>query len=387
MCKKWMVLIGIVLLLVSCNYIPDIVPPVQKPISMATEEEAVEIVRQALEKAILCDQLYQMNFEPDRSNMKIDGMLPIDYEASSLYGDVDPRQFQSMEDIHRYFLDTFEHSTADCLYQGMKQREMLCKEINGKIYINPNGAGAAFPPIKWLAETIELIEVTPEQITARLQTCFLGMDNGLQTLVLIREQGKWLLTSSYLLPASEQQPPSFDPNDLEAMSRLVQPLFRGANLYSKSWSSARELSPDDLVNFCAANNLLNLPQDFEQCYLPGFDYPQAEQVEAALQKYFDIDEAFLRNSQQYDPKTNTYQLIGGFGSLCSGVALSAKQEEQLLLIEVGVLYEMNQITPLSNDHIVTKDGVLVPFGSLQIEMLGDSLYRFHSYSLREHIVG
>ena len=131
MCKKWMVLIGIVLLLVSCNYIPDIVPPVQKPISMATEEEAVEIVRQALEKAILCDQLYQMNFEPDRSNMKIDGMLPIDYEASSLYGDVDPRQFQSMEDIHRYFLDTFEHSTADCLYQGMKQREMLCKEING----------------------------------------------------------------------------------------------------------------------------------------------------------------------------------------------------------------------------------------------------------------
>ena len=33
---------------------------------MATEEEAVEIVRQALEKAILCDQLYQMNFEPDR---------------------------------------------------------------------------------------------------------------------------------------------------------------------------------------------------------------------------------------------------------------------------------------------------------------------------------
>lgn len=106
MCKKWMVLIGIVLLLASCNYIPDIVPPVQKPISMATEEEAVEIVRQALEKAILCDQLYQMNFEPDRSNMKIDGMLPIDYEASSLYGDVDPRQFQSMEDIHRYFLDT-----------------------------------------------------------------------------------------------------------------------------------------------------------------------------------------------------------------------------------------------------------------------------------------
>ena len=171
-----MVLIGIVLLLASCNYIPDIVPPVQKPISMATEEEAVEIVRQALEKAILCDQLYQMNFEPDRSNMKIDGMLPIDYEASSLYGDVDPRQFQSMEDIHRYFLDTFEHSTADCLYQGMKQREMLCKEINGKIYINPNGAGAAFPPIKWLAETIELIEVTPEQITARLQTCFLGME-------------------------------------------------------------------------------------------------------------------------------------------------------------------------------------------------------------------
>ena len=82
MCKKWMVLIGIVLLLASCNYIPDIVPPVQKPISMATEEEAVEIVRQALEKAILCDQLYQMNFEPDRSNMKIDGMLPIDYEVS-----------------------------------------------------------------------------------------------------------------------------------------------------------------------------------------------------------------------------------------------------------------------------------------------------------------
>lgn len=58
MCKKWMVLIGIVLSLASCNYMTDIVPQVQESISMATEEEAVEIVRQALEKAILCDQLY-----------------------------------------------------------------------------------------------------------------------------------------------------------------------------------------------------------------------------------------------------------------------------------------------------------------------------------------
>lgn len=161
-----------------------------------------------------------------------------------------------------------------------------------------------------------------------------------------------------------------DLNDLKAVTQVyVSPV--NVNVFYYSWATPSDITADNLIEICARNNFLDLPRDKEGVYLPENSDPPAEQVEASIQKYFDVDSNYLRTSQwyEYEGIKNTYSLVGGFGGGFSARAISAEQNGNQIVIEVGI-YKL-------------EDFSLTPSGTLTVELDGENIIHYISYILED----
>jgi hypothetical protein len=129
----------------------------------------------------------------------------------------------------------------------------------------------------------------------------------------------------------------------ELTDKYLWPLMPAYGIAWKSWRTASEIPADDLVNFCAFNNLLNLPKqpDFDESFVNNHAQPEA--VEVAVQQYFDVPAEYLRTSLYYNHVTkdgerydNEYIMLYGFGGGGMTAALNAVEEGDLLKITVGL---------------------------------------------------
>lgn len=188
---------------------------------------------------------------------------------------------------------------------------------------------------------------------------------------------------------------SVDLNDLEGVTRVyIYPLIGCGQIWYQSWNTPSEIPADYLIDICANNNFLDLPRDFEGVYLPGHEYAPADQVEAALQTYFDVDSSYLETSNRYQPDNHTYELMGGFGGGTWATAISAEQEDDKIIIEVGLLRAINEeeMEEMSGQaekilkeqsKIITENGILTPCGTLIVEHQDKKPIQFCSYQIRD----
>lgn len=101
-----------------------------------------------------------------------------------------------------------------------------------------------------------------------------------------------------------------------------------------SWPTAGNISANNLIDFCAFNNLLNLPLDENKEYTIDNHHGQDEQVEAAIRRYFDVTVEYLRTSSRYNYADGYIMLNGGGGGRTR--ALNAEQDGDLFKITVGL---------------------------------------------------
>lgn len=186
-----------------------------------------------------------------------------------------------------------------------------------------------------------------------------------------------------------------DLKDLEAVTRVyLDSLVSCGKIWDQSWKTPSEIPADQLIEICAYNNLLDLPRDFEGIYKPGHEYAPASQVEAAVKKFFDVKSSYLKTSKWYQPQNNTYLLIGGFGGGVWAKAMSAKHEDDKIIIEVGLLYAINERelkemgedvaeALKSPDKIITKNAILVPCGTLIVEHKDKKPIQYCSYKIKD----
>ncbi len=172
----------------------------------------------------------------------------------------------------------------------------------------------------------------------------------------------------------------------DVTAAFLAPLTTKTLLYS--WESTSEISADDLIGFCAKNNLLSLPQDEERGYAPEYAYAPAEEVEEALKKNFSVSSEYLRTSKWYNADTKTYVLaIGGGGG--GPVAISAEQKEGKIMIAVGLMASDDK----ENEDMLARkkampyypyalDGWIVfPSGTMIVELTGENVVNYISYEL------
>ncbi len=162
----------------------------------------------------------------------------------------------------------------------------------------------------------------------------------------------------------------------------VRPLMPSGAILLSSWETAEEIAADELVKFCAFNNLLNKPVTPSNATIyNGAEYVDhegaADKVENAIQKYFDVSKDYLRTSKLYnfyDQETNVqykdaYMLPDGFGGGGSVKVMAAEQNESQLLITVGIFGPDDPKKPAMT-------GVL----TIGLEKEG---FKYVSYSLQE----
>ncbi len=158
-----------------------------------------------------------------------------------------------------------------------------------------------------------------------------------------------------------------DLSDLKAVTAVyVSPLPNKCYLYG--WESPSEITADNLIEACAKNNFLNLPRDDEECYLPESAHPLADDVEAAIQKHFDVEANSLRKSKWYENengKEHTYSLVSGFGGGWGAVAVSAEQMGNQ--IKIGIAIEKGE------------DESITPVGTMTVELTEDNVVQYISY--------
>jgi len=127
-----------------------------------------------------------------------------------------------------------------------------------------------------------------------------------------------------------------------------------------------------LVDVCAYNNLLNLPviNPEGSTIFGGGEYAtpsaSADQVEAAIQKHFDVTSAYLRTSSLYKADTNTYQMCNGWGGGWHTIATSASQNGNRIVINIATLGP-------------DAGAVLQPVGILTIELQNGNVVKYISY--------
>ncbi|MFA9381441.1 MAG: DUF6070 family protein [Acetanaerobacterium sp.] len=142
----------------------------------------------------------------------------------------------------------------------------------------------------------------------------------------------------------------YDQEYLDTLTEAyVKPLMPSGGILLSSWQTAEDIAADDLVCFCAFNNLLNKPvTPSDKTVFEGAEYvdhegPAAE-VETAIQQYFDVSTQYLRTSKLYNfydedagyQYQDAYMLPHGFGGGGSVKALAAEQNADELIITVGV---------------------------------------------------
>ncbi len=178
-------------------------------------------------------------------------------------------------------------------------------------------------------------------------------------------------------------------NDLDAVTMVyLNPLIPTGHVWFYSWGSAADIQPDHLIQICAYNNFLNLPMDEESVYLPEYANAPAEQVEASIQRHFDVQSEYLKNATYYEDDGNgnsTYFLVGGFGGGWWATAMSARQEGERIIIGVGITKSGTE-TGLKEGEIQTPFGRLSPVGTLTLQLNEDNVVQYLSYDYDESFV-
>ena len=128
----------------------------------------------------------------------------------------------------------------------------------------------------------------------------------------------------------------------EIYQKYVSLLNPNSGITSSIWETPQDISADDLVDFCAFNDLLYQKNANDE-YESGNIYARAELVEVALLQYFnDISPEYLRTSRWYeyneipgrDNKNKYIMMMGGGGGLIK--VLSAEKDGDILNIVVGL---------------------------------------------------
>lgn len=172
-----------------------------------------------------------------------------------------------------------------------------------------------------------------------------------------------------------------DLNDLATVrTTYLSPIAAGRNWYY-SWDNVSIIDADDFIRICTDINYLGLPRDAEGVY-ENAELPAAR-VEAAIQERFEVSSEHLKTSQYYNPENDTYFLYSGGNSGWYPVALSAKQDGSVIVIEVGINYPL----PVSDEKaaelvsIAEGDGVAIPAGTLTINLSQNKQPQYLSYLL------
>ena len=182
---------------------------------------------------------------------------------------------------------------------------------------------------------------------------------------------------------------NIDLNNMDDVTAtFLAPLTTKTLLYS--WESTSEISADDLIGFCAKNNLLSLPQDEEGGYAPEYANAPADEVEEAMKKNFNVSTEYLRTSKWYNADTKTYVLaIGGGGG--GPVAISAEQKEGKIMIAVGLMASDDK----ENEDMlarkkampyyphVLKGWIVFPSGTMTVELTDENVVKYISYELND----
>lgn len=160
--------------------------------------------------------------------------------------------------------------------------------------------------------------------------------------------------------------------DMDVVTRAyLWPLIATGGPLGYAWASPAEIKPDDLVNVCAYNNLLNLPLDIpDSTIFNGAAYAQpfvekgggaeAAALEAALAPYFaGLPEGYLRTSSHYSAQYNRYVLLHGWGGGWSYQAIDAQQEKNG---DIRILY----------GTLGQEDDEPRPYGTLTVRITPDN---------------
>ena len=162
-----------------------------------------------------------------------------------------------------------------------------------------------------------------------------------------------------------------DLTDFSAVaSTYLRPLMPGSGLLLSSWAAPADILADDLILFYCYNNLGGLP--IYSCpdgftYDPGNgDRPSvpAEQVEAALQRHFDVSAEHLRTSYSYNVDTQTYLMTDAFATPYSYVALSAEERGGIITITVGSDFD-GSVSVMSELKLEIGEGNIVRYLSFE----------------------
>ena len=127
---------------------------------------------------------------------------------------------------------------------------------------------------------------------------------------------------------------------LEWQEKYLFPLIPTGDLYTYGWESVQDIQPDDLINFCAYNNLLHLPVTPEELTIAGGaqyveNEASVEAVEAAVRQYFDVDAETMRKSQFYHQESNAYTLLCGFGGGYGMTLMGGYTEGDMMYLQIG----------------------------------------------------
>lgn len=127
--------------------------------------------------------------------------------------------------------------------------------------------------------------------------------------------------------------PVADLTDLYALTEVyVWPLTVNGGTWFQSWATPQDIPADQLVYVCAFNGWVEYDNSDETVQ----PFAPAEEVEAALQKHFDVTADYLRTASAYNAENNTYPMTEGGGGWAA-VAMSAKQQGTQIVIQVGAL--------------------------------------------------
>ena len=148
-------------------------------------------------------------------------------------------------------------------------------------------------------------------------------------------------------------------------------------LFRYNWDSPSEIKPDDLVNFAAYNNLLELPTEpAGQKICDGASYidnmAPAEQLEEAVLQYFSVDAQQLHQSSFYDAGAECYTLFSGWGGEYGASVTDVSQEGDILTLKIG---EGNFDQPQKE-----------PLGELKVRMISEEKWEYLSYRFEKEDV-
>lgn len=166
----------------------------------------------------------------------------------------------------------------------------------------------------------------------------------------------------------------YSAKELPELEKTYLSLFNPTGaLFLQDWNSANEIEASELIQFCAYNNLCNLPTDppdgqisHGAMYLNG--YAPADKVEKAITQYFDVQSDHLKTAREYDAATNFYLQPYGFGGSGTLSLLGAREKEEILVLTI-------RVCSTANSHFIV--------GDLQIQLEDSGQFRFMSYKIKE----